>query len=162
MKSPRFLIFVLLVSSSLAGCQSMSRTHTVDKTSEVPSANAATAPSDDTSPGNSSKASPSSQQIEAESAKGNGADNSDETIKLERCKAQLEALRTLAPEKYSQLNNAFRYIMRGAASYASIRSETTRETQDTIDALYHYRSNLICSQIGQTMMNSLSLHGAMP
>lgn len=85
-----------------------------------------------------------------------------ETANLERCKAQLDALRTLAPEKYTRLNSAFRFIMRGASDYAAVRRNTNQGTQETIDALYKYRSNLICAQIDQTMMNSLSLHGALP
>lgn len=85
-----------------------------------------------------------------------------ETAELERCKAQLESLRRVAPDKYGRFNNAFRYIMSGAASYASVRSKTNLETQETIDALYKYRSKLICAQIDQAMMNSLSLHGALP
>ncbi|OON40167.1 hypothetical protein BTJ39_09735 [Izhakiella australiensis] len=151
----------LLVSGSLAGCQGMFRSHPVKKTIEAPPAKVATMPS---SPGadNLRPLAPHSSEPATSETTTDSQSKSSETLNLERCKAQLEALKTLAPNQYPRLNNAFRFIMNGAAKYASIRSETSAETQDTIDALYHYRSNLICAQIGQTMMNTLSLHGAMP
>ncbi|SFN65598.1 hypothetical protein SAMN05216516_11313 [Izhakiella capsodis] len=163
MKSLWCLIMALLVSSSLAGCQSMFKNQSVNKTTQAPPIKMSTAPvANDT---NNKK--PESPQLSGPSKVDTVAENSTKSdnsvmANMERCKAQLDALKTLAPDKYPRLNNAFRYIMRGAASYASVRPEISKETQDTIDALYHYRSNLICAQISQTMMNTLSLHGAMP
>lgn len=82
-----------------------------------------------------------------------------ESEKLKQCQSQLEALKTMNPEKYKRLHTSFDYLMNGAAQYTVIRQNTNVDTQDTVDALYRYRANLLCSQIAQALLDSLTSRG---
>jgi len=82
-----------------------------------------------------------------------------ESEKLKQCQSQLEALKTMNPEKYKRLHTSFDYLMNGAAQYTGIRQNTNADTQDTVDALYRYRANLLCSQIAQALLDSLTSRG---
>lgn len=82
-----------------------------------------------------------------------------ENENLKRCQAQLEALKTMNQPDYNRLNNSFIYLMTSAAQYSGMRKNVDANTQDTVDSLYHYRANLICSKIAQTLMDSLASKG---
>lgn len=82
-----------------------------------------------------------------------------ESEKLKQCQSQLEALKPMNPEKYKRLHTSFDYLMNGAAQYTGIRQNTNADTQDTVDALYRYRANLLCSQIAQALLDSLTSRG---
>lgn len=82
-----------------------------------------------------------------------------ESEKLEQCQSQLEALKVMSPAQYTRMRNAFDYLMNGAAQYANLRQKINADTQDTVDALYRYRANLLCAQIGQTLLDGLTRRG---
>lgn len=84
---------------------------------------------------------------------------SAESEKLKQCQAQLEALKTMSPAQYKRMHISFDYLMNGAAQYTGIRQSTNIDTQDTVDALYRYRANLLCSQIAQALLDSLTSRG---
>ncbi|ROR08823.1 hypothetical protein EC836_105252 [Erwinia sp. JUb26] len=79
--------------------------------------------------------------------------------KLEQCQSQLEALKVMSPAQYTRLRSSFDYLMNGAAQYANLRQKTNADTQDTVDALYRYRANLLCAQIAQTLLDGLTRRG---
>jgi len=82
-----------------------------------------------------------------------------ESEKLQQCQSQLEALKVMSPAKYTQMRNSFDYLMNGAAQYSNIRQKINADTQDTVDALYRYRANLLCAQIAQTLLDGLTRRG---
>ena len=49
--------------------------------------------------------------------------------------------------------------MKSAAQYNGLRKNIDPNTQDTVDSLYHYRANQLCSRIAQTLMDSLVSKG---
>ena len=79
--------------------------------------------------------------------------------RLQQCQGQLDALKTMDPVQYKRMRSAFDYLMNGAAQYADVRNKTNADTQDTVDSLYRYRSNLLCAQIGQRLLDSLTNRG---
>ncbi|PRD14577.1 hypothetical protein CQW29_15530 [Pantoea coffeiphila] len=82
-----------------------------------------------------------------------------ESEKLQQCQSQLEALKVMSPAQYTRMRNSFDYLMNGAAQYANLRQKINADTQDTVDALYRYRSNLLCAQIAQTLLDGLTRRG---
>ena len=79
--------------------------------------------------------------------------------RLQQCQGQLDALKTMDPVQYKRMRSAFDYLMNGAAQYADVRNKTNTDTQDTVDSLYRYRSNLLCAQIAQRLLDSLTNRG---
>ncbi|WP_455872232.1 hypothetical protein [Serratia proteamaculans] len=82
-----------------------------------------------------------------------------EAQRLQQCQRDLEALSSLKTESYMQSKQAFDRLMSGAAQYANLRTRVNTETQDTVDALYRYRVNLLCAQINQAVLSSLAERG---
>ena len=79
--------------------------------------------------------------------------------RLQQCQGQLDALKTMDPAEYKRMRSTFDYLMNGAAQYADVRNKTNADTQDTVDSLYRYRSNLLCAQIAQRLLDSLTNRG---
>nr|WP_314424099.1 hypothetical protein [uncultured Erwinia sp.] len=82
-----------------------------------------------------------------------------ESEKLQQCQSQLDALKVMSPAQYTRMRNSFDYLMNGAAQYANLRQKINADTQDTVDALYRYRANLLCAQIAQTLLDGLTRRG---
>ncbi|CAI1873408.1 Uncharacterised protein [Serratia quinivorans] len=82
-----------------------------------------------------------------------------EVQRLRQCQQQLKALSTLQAADYLALQRNFDQLMRGAAQYASLRTNVNENTQDTVDSLYRYRVNLLCAQINQAVLNRLAEQG---
>jgi len=82
-----------------------------------------------------------------------------ESEKLQQCQSQLEALKVMSPAQYKSMRNSFDYLMNGAAQYANLRQKINVDTQDTVDALYRYRANLLCAQIAQKLLDGLTRRG---
>lgn len=78
-----------------------------------------------------------------------------ENSRLENCHGELESLKAINSEKYMQTKKQFDQLMQGTAQYAGIRSNVKSSTQETVDALYRYRVNLLCTEISNTLLNSL-------
>lgn len=78
-----------------------------------------------------------------------------ENSRLENCHSELESLKAINSEKYTQTKKQFDQLMLGTAQYAGIRSNVKSSTQETVDALYRYRVNLLCTEISNTLLNSL-------
>lgn len=79
--------------------------------------------------------------------------------KLKTCQAQLEALQVMSEPEYTKFHGSFDYLMKSAAQYNGLRKSVDPNTQDTVDSLYHYRANQLCSRIAQTLMDSLTSKG---
>lgn len=136
----------------LLGCQtSPDNGHSVEKKAGGnASIQSATAPSAVPSP---------SIEREAVSVETRSKKYTSESEKLQQCQSQLDALKVMSPAEYAKMRNAFDYLMNGAAQYANLRQKINPDTQDTVDALYRYRANLLCAQIAQTLLNGLTRRG---
>lgn len=67
----------------------------------------------------------------------------NETERMAQCQKELEALKAINPEQHTALHQEFDRLMSGAASYANVRTRVNSDTQDTVDALYRYKINLL-------------------
>jgi len=85
--------------------------------------------------------------------------SSQDAERLSECYKELETLKILNSEKYEYYYKTFENVMSGAAQYGSVRSNVNEQTQYTVDALYRYKVNLLCSEINQTTLNSFAERG---
>lgn len=82
-----------------------------------------------------------------------------EAERITLCQKELEALREVNPEKFNTYKAEFDRLMSGAAQYAGLRTRVNSETQDTVDALYRYKVNRLCADIGQATLTGLAERG---
>ncbi|MHA6679812.1 hypothetical protein ACX43S_25295 [Enterobacter cloacae] len=82
-----------------------------------------------------------------------------ESARLKQCQEELEALNTVAPADYTKYRKEFDRLMNGAAQYAGLRDTVGNGTRNTVDALYHYKVNLLCADVSQAMLKGLTERG---
>jgi hypothetical protein len=86
-------------------------------------------------------------------------DGRTEAERLQRCSAELEAQKTVNREQYDKQRAEFDRLMSGAAQYATVRGRVDGVTQDTVDAMYRFRVNLLCASINQSVLTNLAERG---
>lgn len=86
--------------------------------------------------------------------------SADEATRMGLCQKQLQALQKIDAQKYGVYQQRFDRLMKSAAEYAVVRSNVNVDSQGTLDALYHYRVNLFCSEINQVLLTGLAERGA--
>lgn len=79
-----------------------------------------------------------------------------EAIHLKQCQQELEALKSINPDKHKILSGSFNHLMIGAAQYAALRPSINSQTQETVDSLYRYKVNHLCADITQATLSSLA------
>ncbi|VEI19798.1 Uncharacterised protein [Serratia plymuthica] len=82
-----------------------------------------------------------------------------EAERMQQCQRELEAMRNMDPEKHQKFKREFDTLMSGAAQYAGMRTKVNTDTQETVDALYRYRTNRLCADISAVMMTGLAERG---
>lgn len=82
-----------------------------------------------------------------------------ETLHLKQCQLTLDALHNVEQKQFDNYKQNFDLLMKGAAQYSGVRAKIKTETQDTVDALYRYKVNKLCSQIDQAVMVALAAQG---
>ncbi|OWF74443.1 hypothetical protein B4907_22060 [Yersinia kristensenii] len=97
------------------------------------------------------------QKINAQSSETKSS--AAEADRLGLCQRQLEALQKIDTAKYGVYQQRFDTLMNSAAEYAGVRTNVNVDSQDTLDALYHYRVNLFCSEINQVLLTGLAERG---
>jgi len=86
-------------------------------------------------------------------------DERTESERLQRCSAELEAQKTVNRAQYDKQRAEFDQLMSGAAQYAAVRGRVDGVTQDTVDAMYRFRVNLLCASINQAVLTNLAERG---
>lgn len=76
--------------------------------------------------------------------------------KMEQCRRELEALRTIDIKIYNQRKVEFDRVMQGADIYSGVRSDIRASTQDAVDAYYRYLVDKMCADISKNVLDSLS------
>jgi len=69
------------------------------------------------------------------------------------------ALAKVNPRLYAQKKMAFDELLSSAAIYTKVRNKIGDQTRDTMDALYRYKTQKLCSDIGQALLQSLVNRG---
>ncbi|AST78850.1 TPA: hypothetical protein JD342_18395 [Citrobacter freundii] len=61
--------------------------------------------------------------------------------------------------QYAKKKAAFDQLLDSASVYTSVREDIGSQTRDTMDALYKYKTQKLCSDIEQTVRQSLINRG---
>lgn len=83
-------------------------------------------------------------------------DRLDDVEKMERCRRELEALKKIDSVVYNKRKEEFDKLVSGASLYNGVRSDVGNYTQSAVDALYRFRSNKLCADISNDVLNKLS------
>ncbi|HIF6628452.1 TPA: hypothetical protein ACX37D_004877 [Serratia marcescens] len=84
----------------------------------------------------------------------------DAEARMQRCHGELQALQKVDGKRYAERKVEFDRLMAGASLYAGIRGAVQSRTQDAVDALYRYRTDKLCADIGQDVLNGLARMGS--
>lgn len=82
-----------------------------------------------------------------------------EAERMAQCQKELEALKGINPEQHKTYRQEFDRLMSGAAQYSGLRARVNTDTQETVDALYRYKVNRLCADIGQAALTGLADRG---
>ena len=82
-----------------------------------------------------------------------------EAERIQQCQRELDAMRGMDNEKYQKFKRELDTLMGGAAQYAGVRQRVNTGTQETVDALYRYRTSRLCADISSAMMTGLAERG---
>ncbi|MBD8453639.1 hypothetical protein [Serratia rubidaea] len=74
---------------------------------------------------------------------------------IEQCRKALDSLQKINPQSYRQKKAYFDSLLGSVAQYSAVRGEVSGGTKDTIDALYKFKTNKVCADIENEVMNGL-------
>lgn len=74
---------------------------------------------------------------------------------FERCRAELTSLSLINQEAYVQRHTQFERLVTNAAVYARVRTQVNQQAQETLDALYQFKTRQLCLRIGQDVSDGL-------
>lgn len=75
------------------------------------------------------------------------------------CQKELASLKQISPKNYSVKKAAYDRLVINSSQYDGIRGDVNSTTQDTMDALYKYKMNTLCSDIEHDVMQALIRKG---
>ncbi|ECD5144129.1 hypothetical protein E1460_23525 [Salmonella enterica subsp. enterica serovar Caracas] len=75
---------------------------------------------------------------------------------VEKCARELKALKRLDARRYAQRKEQFDRLMSTASLYADVRMDVERETQESVDAMYLFRTGKLCAEISRDVWNALT------
>lgn len=75
--------------------------------------------------------------------------------KMVLCQNQLDMLKQVSARQHKQYHQAFNRLMHSTVQYARMRAQVNDNTQETMDALYQFKVNRLCSSISQALLNAL-------
>lgn len=76
-------------------------------------------------------------------------------MSVAECQRDLQALSKVNPQLYSQNKSRFDELLNQASVYTSVRERVDMQTKDTVDAMYKYKTRIVCSDIKQMVYQSL-------
>lgn len=137
------LLFFL--AGAISGCQ---KKHTAESVSLVN-------PSISTTSGTVTS---STNTTELQPANTNAVNDSEGGI-ASNCERELLALSKVNQNAYAQMKSAFDTLLKSASVYTEVRDEIGAETRGTMDSLYKYKTQKLCSDIQQSVRESLISNG---
>ncbi|WP_127956901.1 hypothetical protein [Serratia microhaemolytica] len=79
--------------------------------------------------------------------------------KIGICQSELASLKRINPKAYEAKQAYFNELVNNAAIYGAVRADVNEGTKDTLDALYRYKTNQLCSEIEREVLQSLIERG---
>ncbi|EBO9664760.1 hypothetical protein ZP13_24805 [Salmonella enterica subsp. enterica] len=78
---------------------------------------------------------------------------------MENCSRELTVLKRLNTRQYTQRKAQFDRLMSGASVYAEIRTDVAGGTREAVDAMYRFRTGLLCAEISRDVLDALARQG---
>lgn len=78
------------------------------------------------------------------------------SLQMTLCQKELEALQKVSPRQHQAYQREFSRLMHSTVQYAGVRTQVNSNTQETVDALYHYKAKRLCANISQVLLNGLA------
>lgn len=75
------------------------------------------------------------------------------------CQSELASLQRISPKTYAAKKASFDNLISSASVYTAVRGDINSQTKDTMDALYKYKTNQMCSEIERAVMDGLIRRG---
>ncbi len=75
------------------------------------------------------------------------------------CQKELASLKLISPKNYTVKKAAYDRLIFNSSQYNGLRGDINLTTQDTMDALYKYKMNILCSTIENDVMQALVRKG---
>lgn len=72
------------------------------------------------------------------------------------CDRELQALKKVDAARYTRRKAQFDRLMGGAAAYTGIRGEVAGQTREAVDAMYRYRTGVLCAEIARDVLEGLT------
>lgn len=79
--------------------------------------------------------------------------------KVNLCKSELNSLEKISPKVFKDKQAEFNLLVSNVSVYSGVRGDVNSKTKETIDALYRYKTNLICSDIEREVLKGLVIRG---
>ncbi|HEX4502796.1 MAG TPA: hypothetical protein VH187_16800 [Scandinavium sp.] len=136
---------LLMAVGMISGCQQNAKPHSQIEptiTSQSDSLNSSAVPSPQ-------------MAVEAQDSGSSTASEGEATT----CQRQLLALSKVNPSAYAQKKAAFDALLSSASVYTAVRDDIGSQTRGTMDALYKYKTQKLCSDIEQSVRQSLISRG---
>lgn len=93
--------------------------------------------------------------VSASARQSNAPKESSSEVSAAECQRDLQALSKVNPQLYSQNKSRFDELLNQATVYTSVRERVDMQTKDTVDAMYKYKTRIVCSDIKQMVYQSL-------
>lgn len=135
-------ILLMIAPAFLTGCQQHSQSELVTGKNSSPSVVSSPLPS---------------PQITPAAQKAPSVEVSEGAASV--CQKELIALSKVNQNQYAKKKAAFEQLLDSASVYTSVREDIGSQTRDTMDALYKYKTQKLCSDIEQTVRQSLINRG---
>ena len=98
-------------------------------------------------------------QIASATPNENRVENNTSDGAATQCQRELLALSKVNPAAYAEKKQAFDTLLRNASVYSAVRDDINAQTKDTLDSLYKYKTQKLCSDIEQAIQQGLISRG---
>lgn len=78
---------------------------------------------------------------------------------LKQCQQELESLNRVDSKSFKEMKGSFDKLMSTAAQYSEIRKNVSQQMQGTVDAMYKYKIEKLCSEVSTTLLKSTLAQG---
>lgn len=149
---------ILLCSMLLGGCGNNAKTQQHRQSEEIKSPNRTSTmqKSLDDIQKNLTENSSVNLPISHSRLRNQSIEGQSEIERMERCKHELDALKKINQHVYAKRKGQFDLLVSEASVYNSVRSDVGSLTRNTVDAFYRYKSDKLCADIANDVLNGLT------
>lgn len=85
--------------------------------------------------------------------------NVDDQADILQCQKNLESIKVIDKKEYALYLSRFNELMMGVKKYLAVRGVIKSTDQGTVDAMYKYKTDKVCSEISSATLSALLKQG---